>query len=54
MNLKEKYLSQFDDNKIKSFIQYLSMQPFVLGLWTEKDIEMFHYNAKQFALMETL
>ena len=27
------------------------MQPFAIGLWTEKDIDMFHYNAKQYALM---
>ena len=27
------------------------MQPFVLGLWTEKDIDMFHYNVKQCGLM---
>ena len=51
MNLKEKYLSQFDYNKIKGFIQYFSMHPFVIGLWTEKDIDMFHYNAKQYALV---
>ena len=51
MNLKEEYLSQFDYDKIKGFIQYFSMQSFVIGLWTEKDIDMFHYNAKQYALM---
>ena len=27
------------------------MQRFVIGLWTEKDIDMFHYNAKQYAIM---
>ena len=27
------------------------MQPFVLGLWTEKDIDMIHYNAEQCGLM---
>ena len=37
MNLEEKYLSQFDYNKMKGFIQYFSMQPFSLGLWTEKE-----------------
>ena len=40
MNLKEEYLSQFDYSKIKSFIQYFSMQPFVNDLWTEKDIDI--------------
>ena len=51
MNLKEEHLLQFDCNKIKGFIQYFSMEPFVIGLWTEKDIDMFRYNAKQHALM---
>ena len=27
------------------------MQPFLRGLWTEKDIDMFHYNAKQYSLI---
>ena len=27
------------------------MPPFVLGLWPEKDTDMFHCNAKQYALM---
>ena len=48
MNLKEEYLSQLDYNKVKDFIQYFSMQPFVIGLWTEKGI---HYNANQYTLM---
>ena len=26
------------------------MQAFKLGLWTEKDIDLFHYNAKQYEL----
>ena len=52
INLKEEYLSKFDYNKIKGFIQYFSMQQFVIGLSIEKDIDMFHYDAKQYALME--
>ena len=51
VNLTEEYLSQFDYYKIKGFIQYFGMQPFVIALWTEKDIDMFHYNAKQYALL---
>ena len=51
MNLKEEYLSQFDYSKIKGFIQYFSMQSFAIGLWTKKDIDMFHYDSKQYALM---
>ena len=51
MNLKKQYLPQFDYNKIKGFIQYFSMQSFVLGLCSEKDVGMFPYNAKQYALM---
>ena len=27
------------------------MQTFILVLWTEKNIDMFCYNAKQYALM---
>ena len=37
--------------RVKGFIQYFSMQPYILGLWTEKNIDMFHYNAKQYTLI---
>ena len=37
--------------KIKWFIQYFRAEPFVLGLWTEKDIEVFHQNAAKYAFM---
>ena len=51
MNLKEEYLSQFDYNKIKAFVQYFSIQLSALSLSTEMDIELFHYNTKRYALV---
>ena len=27
---------------VKGFIQYFSVEPFTVGLWTQKDIELYH------------
>ena len=51
MKLKEEYLREFECQKIKGFIQYFSAEPFVVGLWTEKDIDVFHENATKCAFM---
>ena len=33
------------------FFQYFSAEPFVVGLWTEKDIDVFCENATKYAFM---
>ena len=44
-------MREFECQKIKGFIQYFSAEPFVVGLWTEKDIDVFHENATKYAFM---
>ena len=39
--LKEKYNSEMGST-VKGFIQYFSVEPFTIGLWTQKDIELYH------------
>ena len=39
--LKEKYNSEMGST-VKGFIQYFSVEPFTVGLWTQKDIEFYH------------
>ena len=51
MKLKEEYLREFECQNIKGFVQYFSAEPFAVGLWTEKDIDVFHENATKYAFM---
>ena len=51
MKLKEEYLREFKCQNIKGFVQYFSAEPFAVGLWTEKDIDVFHENATKYAFM---
>ena len=50
MEMKEQYISEFDYRKIKGFVQFFSLEPFVARLWTEKDVDIFHFNPLHFAL----
>ena len=49
MELKEHYISEFDYSEIKGFVQFFSLELFVVGLWTEKDI--FHFNTLNYAFI---
>ena len=40
--LKEKYISELESRAILGFIQFFSLRPFTVALWTETDIELFH------------
>ena len=51
LKLKEEYLREFECQKIKGLIQYFSALPFVVGLWTERDIDLFHENATKYAFI---
>ena len=51
LKLKKEYLREFVCQKIRGHIQYFSAEPFVVGLWTEKDIDIFHENATKYAFM---
>ena len=49
MKLKEEYFRKLECQEIKGFIQYFSTEPFVVGRWNEKGIDVFHENATKFA-----
>ena len=51
LKLKEEYFREFECQEIKGFIQYFSTEPFVVGRWIEKDIDVFHENATKYASM---
>ena len=51
LNLKEEYLREFECQKIKGLIQYVSAKPFVVGLWNKRDIDVFHENPTKYAFM---
>ena len=36
---------------VPGFIQFISIDPFAIGLWTEKDIELFHNMSKNHSLV---
>ena len=37
--VKEKFTNEIVGSKIKGYIQYYSIQPFIVGLWNEVDVE---------------
>ena len=49
--LKEKYISELESRTIPGFIQFFSLQPFTLALWTESDIECFHKMSTNHSLL---
>ena len=51
MELKEQYISEYDYSKIKVFVQFFSLEPFVVDVWTEKDVDIFHFTALNFTFM---
>ena len=44
--MKEKFTNEIAGSKIKGYIQYSSIQPFIVGLWTVVYLEYFHQHAK--------
>ena len=44
--VKEKFTNEIAGSKTKGCIQYYSIQPFTVGLWTEVHVEYFHQHVK--------
>ena len=40
--LKRKYISQLESRAIPGFIEFVSLQPFTVALWTETNIEFLY------------
>ena len=52
MLLKEEFIKKMVYNKtVPGFIQFLSVDPFTIGLWCEQDIVFFHEMAKSHSLL---
>ena len=40
--LQQKYVAECKAKTVQGFIQFFSIKPFTIALWTEKDIELYH------------
>ena len=49
--VEEKFTNEIFGSKIEGYIQYYSIQPFIVELLTEVDVEYFHQNAKDVVSM---
>ena len=47
----EKYISDLEFKSIPGFIQYFSIQPLTLVLWTQSDVEFFHKMSDEYSLV---
>ena len=43
--VKEKFINEIVRSKVKGYIQNYSIHPFIVGLWTEGNVEYFHQHA---------
>ena len=49
--LKEKFISKLQSKSIPGFIQFFSIQPFTIALWTQSDVELFHKMSAEHSLV---
>lgn len=49
--LKNKYKHELKGKSVSGFIQFFSVEPLVVALWTEKDIELFHEMSNSHSLL---
>ena len=49
--LKEKYCSELPGKSVAGFIQFFSINPLTVALWTEKDVELFHQMSTNHSLL---
>ena len=49
--LKSMYDKEMHAKHVPGFIQFISIDPLTIGLWTEKDIELFHNMSKNHSLV---
>ena len=48
--LKCKYEEEMKGKSLSGYIQFISLDPLAIGLWCEKDLELFHQMAKSHSL----
>ena len=49
--LKKRWIESSASKVIKGCIQFVAVDPLIVGLWTEKDVEIFHDAAKMYPLV---
>ena len=49
--LKKAYNKELNHKFVPGFIQFISVDPLTIALWSEKDIELFHEMAKQHSFL---
>ena len=49
--LKEEFSKEMNSKYIPGFVQFISVDPLTIALWSEKDIELFHEMAKHHCLL---
>ena len=49
--LQQKFSEETQSKSTSGFIQFFSINPFAIGLWTEKDIELYHKMSSSHSLL---
>ena len=49
--LKSKYNEELKGKSVTGFIQFFSVEPFIVALWTEQDIELYHRMSNSHSLL---
>ena len=49
--MKSEFLTKTSSDKIKGFIQHISVSPLLVAMWTEKDVEMYHEMCETYSLL---
>ena len=49
--LKKRFVKEMEKKIIPGFIQFISIDPLTLGLWSESDIEFFHEMCKSHSML---
>ena len=49
--LKSKYDEEMKCKSVSGYIQFISSDPLTIGLWSEKDIELFHEMVRSYSLL---
>ena len=49
--IKEKYISELEFKTVPGFLQFFSIQPLTIALWTQTDVELYHKMSSDHCLL---
>ena len=49
--IKEKYISELEFKTALGFLQFFSIQPLTIALWTQTDVELYHKMSSDHCLL---